>query len=115
MCDFRLRDSPTTFWTALRLRYGRNVPAKYRIILAFSDDIEYTLFDWAPIPKNEWLPLPKILPAFYTQPGKIYIQIDIPPIKSSNGIIHVVLDILGYKNLLPSHPRWDLKKNRLSS
>lgn len=108
-CDFKLCESPTTFWTAIRLKYNRNVPAKYRILLAISNDVEYALYDWAQIPKSEWIPFPSILPAFYTHPGKIYIQVDIPAILGSKDNIHVVLDVLGYTNLLPAHPRWDLK------
>ena len=108
MCDFRIRESAKTFWTALRFKYTRNVPAKFRIIISFSDDIEYTIFDWEPLPKNMWIPLKKIIPAFYTTPGQMYVQVEVPEINGDSEKIHVVFEMLGFQEFLPSHPRWDL-------
>lgn len=107
--SYKLRDSTNTFWTSLRLSWDRNVPAKWRMYIWFSEDFEYELMPWQDILNATWTYLPNPMPAFFISPGKIYIDINIPDEPSPGCPINVNLSLCGFENLFPWAPRWDMK------
>ena len=106
--SFELKDYPNLFWTSLRLSHDRNVPARWRMYIRFSDEFEYEVMPWVYIENATWTLLPSVLPAFYTIPGKIYIEVDIPDEPYPGKNINMVLRLCGFQKLLPWAPSWNL-------
>lgn len=106
--SFRLKESRTLFWTSLRLSYNRNVPSRWRMYIWFSEEFEYELMPWRNIDNSTWTLLPSVFPAFYTTPGKIYIEVDIPDEPHPGHDVHMTLRLCGFQNLFPWAPRWDM-------
>lgn len=103
--SLRLKDTPQMFWTSIYVGHDRNVPAKWRLYVWYSEHFEYEIVGWRSIPTCSWTLLPSLLPAFYTHPGKIYIEIDIP--SDNDYEVNLNVRLCGFQKLLPWAPRWD--------
>ena len=106
--DFELIDSHHVFWTGIQLKYNRNVPAKFRLALVFTDELDYILTDWIHTSYGVWTPFPCIIPALYTTNYKLIIQVEIPALAGNKDRIHVTMNMAGFEKMIERYPRLDM-------
>jgi hypothetical protein len=106
--NFELIDSPKIFWTGVQLKYNRNVPAKFRLAIVFTDELDYTLTEWIHTSHGVWTPFPCIIPALYTTNYKLIIQVEIPALNVYKEPIYVTMNMAGFENMIERYPRLDM-------